>query len=155
MERTVPSSPGADFAGDRIEVRGVRVEAVHGVLEDERARPQPFEVDLDMYLDTADAVATDDLATTADYGAAIDAVVAVLRGGPHRLVESLAGAIADAVLGDPKVAEVTVTVRKLRPPVPQEVTSTGVRIHRRRRDRDPGAAAPGAAAPDVAAGGKR
>jgi len=143
MAPTVPSSPGAGSPRDRIEVRGLRVEAVHGVLEDERSRPQPFEVDLDMYLDTADAVATDSLATTADYGAAIDAVVAVLRGPPHRLVESLAGAIADAVLGDPKVSEVTVTVRKLRPPVPHEVSSTGVRIHRRRPDRGPGPAAGG------------
>jgi dihydroneopterin aldolase len=130
----VPSSPGAGFAGDRIEVRGVRVEGVHGVLEEERARPQPFEVDLDLYLDTAEAAATDDLATTADYAAAVDAVVAVVTGPPHRLVESLAGAIAAAVLDDPHVVEVTVAVRKLRPPVPHEVTSTGVRIHRRRED---------------------
>lgn len=143
MAPTVSSSLGAGSPGDRIEVRGLRVEAVHGVLEEEQARPQPFEVDLDMYLDTADAVATDDLATTADYAAAIEAVVAVLRGAPHRLVESLAGAIADAVLGDPTLSEVTVTVRKLRPPVAHEVTSTGVRIHRRRRGRGPDAAAGG------------
>jgi dihydroneopterin aldolase len=139
----VPSSPGAGFARDRIEVRGLRVEGVHGVLEEERALPQPFEVDLDLYLDTAEAAATDDLATTADYAAAVDAVVAVLTGPPHRLVESLAGAIAAAVLADPKVAEVTVSVRKLRPPVAYEVTSTGVRIHRRRADRGPRRAAGG------------
>jgi dihydroneopterin aldolase len=140
---TVPSSPGAEFAGDRIEVRGLRVEGVHGVLEDERARSQPFEVDLDMYLDTANAAAADDLSATADYAAAIDAAVAVLTGRPHRLVESLAGAIADAVLDDPHVVEVTVAVRKLRPPVPHRVTSTGVRIHRRRGDRGSGATAGG------------
>lgn len=118
-------------AGDRIEVRGLRVEAVHGVLEHERAAPQPFEIDLDLYLDVAPAVASDDLTRTADYAAATDAVVAVMGGTPHRLLESLAGAIADAVLADARVESVSVTVRKLRPPLSHTVTSTGVRIHRR------------------------
>jgi dihydroneopterin aldolase len=122
----------AVFEGDRIEVRGLRVDGVHGVREDERARPQPFEIDLDLYLDIAPAASTDDLAATADYGAAADAVVAVMTGPPQRLLESLAGAIAISVLDDPRVESVTVAIRKLRPPVPHEVASTGVRIHRRR-----------------------
>ena len=41
--------------GDRIEVRGLRVDGVHGVLEQERMHAQPFEVDLDLYLDTVPA----------------------------------------------------------------------------------------------------
>lgn len=117
---------------DRIEVRGLRVDGVHGVLEEEQLRSQPFEVDLDLYLDTAQAASSDDLATTADYGAAVDAAVAVITGPSHRLLESLAGAIADRVLGDHRVDAVTVVVRKLRPPLAPPVTSTGVRIHRRR-----------------------
>jgi 7,8-dihydroneopterin aldolase/epimerase/oxygenase len=130
------------FGGDRVEVRGLRVDGVHGVLEEERAGPQPFEVDLDLYLDTGEAAATDDLTTTADYAGAVDAAVAVVTGRPHRLLESLAGAIADVVLEDPRVVEVTVAIRKLRPPVPHQLTSAGVRIHRRGGDRRlPGASA--------------
>jgi 7,8-dihydroneopterin aldolase/epimerase/oxygenase len=121
-----------DDVRDRIEVRGLRVEAVHGVLESERARPQPFEMDLDLYLDMDAATQTDDLAQTADYGRAVDAAVAVLRGPSRRLLESLAGAVADAVLDDQRVDEVAVTVRKLRPPLPHDVVSTGVRVRRRR-----------------------
>jgi hypothetical protein len=48
-----------------------------------------------------------------------------------------AAAVADAVLDDQRVVEVTVAVRKVSPPVPYEVTSTGVRIHRGRSDRIP------------------
>jgi dihydroneopterin aldolase len=125
------------FDQDRLEVRGLRIDGTHGVLDDERARPQPFEVDLDIYVDTVHATATDDLATTADYTAALDAVVAVITGRPHRLLESLATAVADAVLDDQRVLEVTVAVRKVSPPVPYEVTSTGIRIHRGRSDRIP------------------
>ncbi len=58
----------------------------------------------------------------------------MLRGPPRRLLESLAGAIAGAVLDDPHVRAVTVVLRKLRPPLAAELASTGVRIHRRRVD---------------------
>jgi dihydroneopterin aldolase len=125
---------------DRIEVRGLRVDGVHGVLEEEQDRSQPFEVDLDLYLDTGPAAAGDDLGATADYAAAVDAAVAVIAGPARRLLESLAGAIAERLLEDPHVEAVTVVVRKLRPPLTPEVTSTGVRIHRRRAasDAEPG-----------------
>jgi len=123
---------------DRIEVRGLRLDAVHGVLEVERSTPQPFEVDLDIYLDTSTAASSDDLADTADYAAAVESAAAVMGGPPHRLVESLAGAIATAVLGDGRIGAVTVTVRKLRPPVSHAVASTGVRVYRTR----PGAGRP-------------
>jgi dihydroneopterin aldolase len=117
---------------DRIEVRGLRVDGVHGVLDEEQHRPQPFEIDLDLYLDLAAAATSDALDATADYGVAVDGAVSVVL-GPHRqLLETLAGAIAEVVLEDPRIDAVTVAIRKLRPPVPAEVTSTGVRIHRRR-----------------------
>jgi len=128
--------------GDRIEVRGLRLDGVHGVLAQERAAPQPFEIDLDLFLDTSPAAATDDLGTTADYAAAADAAAAVMAGPPHDLLESLAAAIAGAVLGDPRVEGVTVVVRKLRPPLAYAVASTGVRVHRRRAA-DPGEGGPG------------
>jgi len=118
--------------GDRIEVRGLRVDAVHGVLDIERRQPQPFEIDFDLYLDTAAAAASDDLADAVDYGDSVEAALAVMHGAPHDLLESLAGAIADAVLADGRVRAATVTVRKLRPPLAHDVTSTGVRVQRRR-----------------------
>ncbi len=120
------------MTGDRIEIRGLRLVGVHGLLPEERTRPQPFEIDLDLAVDMAGAAASDDLADTADYGAVIDTVATVVAGPRHDLLESLAGAIADAVLGDGRVTSVTVAVRKLRPPVPFDVGSTGVRLTRSR-----------------------
>jgi len=40
--------------------------------------------------------------------------------------------VAELVFASTEVDEVTVTVRKLRPPVAAHVDTTGVRIHRRR-----------------------
>lgn len=115
---------------DRIEVRGIRVTGVHGVLPEERQRAQPFEIDLDLDLVHRRAAGSDELADTADYGAAVSAVVDVVSMRSFRLLESLASAVADAVLADPMVEAVTVTVRKLRPPVPYQVASAGVRLRR-------------------------
>lgn len=117
---------------DRVEIRGLRVEAVHGVLPAEQRSSQPFELDLDLHLDLSVAARSDELGDSADYAAAVDVACAVLRGPSRRLLETLAEDVAAAVLRDTRVAEVTVAVRKLRPPVPEDIVSAGVRIHRRR-----------------------
>jgi dihydroneopterin aldolase len=44
----------------------------------------------------------------------------------------LAARIVEVALADERVDEVTVAVRKLRPPVPQQLATSGVRITRRR-----------------------
>ncbi|HLI74493.1 MAG TPA: dihydroneopterin aldolase [Acidimicrobiales bacterium] len=116
---------------DRVEVRGLRLLGVHGVHEEELRASQPFEVDLDLEVDTSRAQRSDDLSDTADYGLVLHAVAAVVAGPPRRLLEALASDIADAALAVDHVRAVTVALRKLDPPVPYEVRSTGVRIARR------------------------
>jgi dihydroneopterin aldolase len=115
---------------DRIELRAIRVVGTHGVLAHEREQPQPFEVDLDVELDLRAAAEHDDLGRTVDYGALVAEVVAIIEGPSRRLLESVAGAIADAVLAHAGVSGVTVALRKLRPPVAADMASAGVRIAR-------------------------
>jgi dihydroneopterin aldolase/2-amino-4-hydroxy-6-hydroxymethyldihydropteridine diphosphokinase len=104
----------------------------HGVLEAERRSAQPFEVDLDVEVDMAAAGRSDDLDDTVDYGAISEAVVAVVAGPHAELMEHLAERIAAAVLAlaGPRARSVTVTLRKLRPPVPVDLGSAAVRITR-------------------------
>ena len=130
---TAPARDPGMAGADCVEIRGLRVEAVHGVGEAERRNPQPFEVDLDLYLadDGAESRA-DDLAVTADYAAAIEVAAQVLEGPPRHLLETLAEEVAAAVLADPHLSAVTVWVRKLHPPVPRDLRSAAVRITRRR-----------------------
>ncbi|MDP9387674.1 MAG: dihydroneopterin aldolase [Actinomycetota bacterium] len=117
---------------DAIELRGLRVLGRHGCLAEERARDQPFEVDLDVELDVGAAARSDDVADTVDYGALAEAVAAVVGGEHAALLERLAARIADQVLADARVRSVTVTVRKLRPPVPVDLATAGVRLTRTR-----------------------
>ncbi len=117
---------------DRIELRGLRVMGAHGVLPEEQERAQPFEVDLDLEVDLSSAGRSDSLGDTVDYGAVAEAVAGVVGGAHSDLLEHLAERIAGAALaaGAPLASGVTVTVRKLRPPLALDLSSAGVTVRR-------------------------
>jgi dihydroneopterin aldolase len=117
---------------DTVELRGLRALGVHGALPEEQTRAQPFEVDLDVEADLAAAGRSDRLEDTIDYGGLSEAVAKVVSGERFQLLERLAERIAEVVLDDGRVERVTVTVRKLRPPVPVDLATAGVRITRAR-----------------------
>ena len=112
---------------DVIELRALRLVAIVGVLPEERERAQPLELDLDLSVDLSDAGITDDLADTVDYGAVCATVESVVVAAQPLLLEALA---AEVLSLDSRIGAVTVAVRKLRPPVPQDLASSGVRVTR-------------------------
>ena len=119
--------------GDLIELRGLRLTGVVGVLPHEQAQAQPLELDLDLHADLSPAGASDHLGDTIDYGAVCDAVDRAVVTTSFKLLEALGARIADDVLAlDPRLQAVTVWVRKLRPPVAQQLDTSGVRISRSR-----------------------
>jgi FolB domain-containing protein len=118
--------------GDVIELRGLRVSGICGALPEERERPQPLEIDLDVVADLRPAGLSDNLDDTVDYGALAAGVEFVVHDGRPQLLERLAESIAQLALIDPRIQQVTVAVRKLRPPVPQLLATSGVRITRSR-----------------------
>jgi dihydroneopterin aldolase len=109
-------------------VSGLEALGVHGVLPEEQARAQPFGVDLELDVDLGPAGASDDLADTIDYSAVIAMTVRIIETEHYQLLERLATRIAAACREDERVRAVTVTVRKLRPPVPAALDHVGVRI---------------------------
>ena len=124
------SEPGA--LSDRIELRGIELLVFCGVLDEEQTRKQPFEFDIDIYLDLTAAAVDDDLTKTVNYGATIELISSTLDTERFLLLERMATRVGDLVLSDPNAVSVTVTARKVRPPVPSILASTGVRIHRSR-----------------------
>jgi len=124
--------------GDRIELRGLRVLSICGDLAEERDRAQPLEIDLDVEADLSRPGRTDALADTVDYGAVARAAVAVAAGERFTLLERLAERIAQEVGTVAGVLSVTVAVRKLRPPVPLDLATAGVRVTRVAPRRLPG-----------------
>ena len=117
---------------DRIELRGLVVNGICGALPEERERAQPLEIDLDVVADLSRAGVSDALDDTIDYGALTATVERIILEGTPQLLEHLAAVIAEAVLADRRILSVTVSVRKLRPPVPQTMSTSGVTITRGR-----------------------
>lgn len=115
---------------DRIVIRGLRELGVHGVLPEEKTRPQPFEVDVELEVDLGDAGRSDDLDDTVDYGAVCEAISRVVSSERYDLIERLATRIAEVCAVDPRVLRTTVTVRKLHPPVRAMVDHVAVVVER-------------------------
>ena len=119
---------------DRITLRGMQFSGRHGVTDDERAAPQPIEVDLILRLDLSRPAATDDLADTVNYASLFELAGEIVRERSFHLLEALAAAIADAVLAQHPVDDVEVRVRKPKAPLSGAFKAVEVRIRRRRGD---------------------
>ena len=115
---------------DRILIVGLRELGVHGVLPEEQARPQPFEVDVELEVDVTKAGASDDLDDTVDYAAVSEAIARVVSSERYHLLERLATRIGEVCCADTRVTGVTVTVRKLNAPVRAMINHVAVRIRR-------------------------
>lgn len=123
---------------DRLSLIGMRFEARHGVLPDEKVTPQRFEVDLVLHADLEPAARTDDLDATIDYAALFDLVKAIVTGQSFDLIEALAGAIARAALvaTEPTLVDlVEVRVRKPDAPIDGALETVEVTLSRRRAAR--------------------
>lgn len=113
---------------DVIELRALRVSAIVGVLAEERDRAQPLEFDLDIERNFEVAAMNDDLTETTDYAAVVSTAASVATHGRFLLLETLAYRVAREILAlDDAIEAVVVAVRKLRPPVPEDLASAGVR----------------------------
>ena len=115
---------------DRIIISGLRELGVHGVLPEEQSRPQPFEVDVELQVDTRAAGESDALEDTVDYSAVCEAISRVVSSEQYQLLERLASRIAEVCCADPRVEHAVVEVRKLHPPVRALLGYVGVRVER-------------------------
>ena len=127
---------------DRIELRGLRVFARHGVLETERQSGQEFVIDTVLWLDTRPAAGSDDLSKTVDYGALANRLVRLAEEPPVRLIETLAERLAADCLSEPLVAEVEITVHKPQAPIAHPFGDVTVTIRRARPSSGPQQSAP-------------
>ena len=115
---------------DCIQLRGLRVVCIVGVLPEERERPQPLELDIDIYADLSAAGKSDELDDTVDYGSVATTVEEICLGVKAQLLERLAELVAGRLLELDGVVAVEVTVKKIRPPVPSDLHFSAVRVTR-------------------------
>jgi dihydroneopterin aldolase len=119
------------MTSDTLTLSRLRFFAHHGVLPEEVARGQEFEVTVHLEFPLDVAGRADDLGLTVDYRAVQEVVRGVMEGPPRKLVESLAEAVATEILrAFPLVQAVGVEVVKPRPPVDFASSGLVVRIRR-------------------------
>jgi dihydroneopterin aldolase len=116
---------------DAILVRGIRAFGRHGVGEEERLHAQPLDVDVELLLDLTEAAASDDLTRTVDYAELHRRVVEFVARTSFRLLERLAAQLALDLLGEHRIAEVTVKIAK---PNLLAGATPAVRLRRARAD---------------------
>jgi len=117
---------------DAILLRSFRVMAYCGVLDEEQARRQPFEINAEVVADLRVAGKSDDLNDTINYGVLGEQIAELVENSRFALLESFAQQVAELLLNDAKASQVTVEILKLRPPMAQDLAASGVRITRNR-----------------------
>lgn len=117
---------------DRILVNGIRIMAYCGALPEEQTRRQPFDIDIELRVDTSKAASSDNLEDTVDYGWVLEEINKYFEDNKINLIERMAQIVADIALQDERVAKVKVTVKKLQPPVSQPLNYSGITITRSR-----------------------
>jgi len=120
---------------DAIFVTGIEFEASHGYTAAERKLTRRFRCDIELRADLATSSRSDRIQDTIDYRVVCQLAVDIGTHKTFRLLEALAGAIADAVQERYPAVGLTVTVQKLAPPCPGAPSACGVRLQRAARGR--------------------
>lgn len=117
---------------DRIFIEGIKFHGFHGLTRMERQVGVRLAVDVSLELDLYAAGRSDNVRQALDYRKVHERVVAIGRGSSHKLLESYAVALMDALFAEFKVESVRVRVRKETPVLDGIVDSVGVEMSRRR-----------------------
>lgn len=99
---------------DTIFVTDLRIEAVVGIWDWERALPQTISLDLEMATDISAAVDADHIDATLDYRAIAKRVTAYVQESKFQLIETMAEKVATLIREEFGVAWVRVAVHKPR-----------------------------------------
>lgn len=118
---------------DTILVRNLQLHAYHGVYDKERSEGRRFAVDCEVDISSVRAQYTDALPDTVDYRDIAQAIVDVMRGPSHHLIETLADRICALIFERiPQANTIRIEMRKHATGVPGDPEWVGLRIARLR-----------------------
>lgn len=103
-----------------------------GVTPEERARPQPLAVDLELDCRLEAAGLSDDLVHTIDYATVAQRVVDIGTIQESQLLETLAERLLAALFDEFPIDHIKLWLRKLHPPISNVTRSVGISIERTR-----------------------
>ena len=119
---------------DQVQLRGLKILAHCGAYEVERVKLQPFEIDLDIESDQTHSGQSDSLIDAIDYELICEAILSLANKEEFSLLERMAQRILDILFEtDKKIDGISITLKKVRPPLQADITTAGVCIYRSRK----------------------
>lgn len=115
-----------------IDITGLNVYTHHGVTPAEQEVGQRLLIDIGFELDNCDAMVTDELDDTVDYGAVCQEVWLAAQERSYKTLERLCTAIADRLIEKFGVDSVMVRATKPEPPIPLSVGDVAVEVWKQR-----------------------
>jgi dihydroneopterin aldolase len=116
---------------EKIVLKGITVFGYYGVSPVEREIGQKLEIDVEFHHDFTKACMTDALEDTVNYERVYAKVMETVDGNRFNLLETLADAIARAILDHfPVVRSVRCTIKKLTLPFPNTLSHVEVVVER-------------------------
>ena len=119
-----------DSQWDKVLINNLTVDAILGILPQERIQTQQVVINLTIFTDTQPAAKSQNIADTLNYAELASQAAQLTIEGEYRLIESLVEDLAALTLGHPTAKAVTVRVEK--PQAVSDAESVGVEIYRQR-----------------------
>ena len=116
------------MAEDIIQIAGLEITAIVGILQTERVKEQKILLDLEIHTDIRSAARSRMIEDTLDYSSLAVEAEQIIRNGKYLLLETLAEDVCDYCLNQPRVSSVNLSVKKLE--ALSKAEFVGVRIHR-------------------------
>lgn len=102
----------------KLGIKSAEFYAYHGVKREERKLGGKYEVDLDLWYDSTNAIIKDEVAAALNYEEAMFCIAEVISGESYRLVETIANEILNMVMEKFHMLEkATVRIRKMSVPM--------------------------------------
>lgn len=117
---------------DKIVIERLEFQGRCGVTPEERRRPQPLAIDLELDCETAAAAASDRITDTIDYAQVAERIVELGAMEESALLESFAEKILTMLFAEFPVNRAKLWLRKLAPPLTQMTGSVGIKLERAR-----------------------
>ena len=118
---------------DKLRLTGLSFFGHHGCLEAERKLGQRLELDVELQGDFSTCASGDALADAIDYTKVYRMLKDLVEHGSYKLLEALAGAVAEKLLKNFPVEKVVVRVRKPNVPFSASLTNVEVELERSRK----------------------
>lgn len=115
---------------DKVLIKNMVFMGCHGCDDQEKVKQQPFNIDIELYIDLDDSMENDYISSTVDYSAVYALVRNIVEVESFNLIERLASVIIDAIRTKFPIKGIKILIKKPNAPIDGQFDYVGVEIER-------------------------